>query len=346
MVTNARLRTMYDAVPCGIITVDSAGIITSANPFAVMLFGVDPVGTMVEEYMAARHAVAHHMLRKSFDADGRRNMVGRPVLLLRGDGESIPVLIGLQRLEDGEVLATLSDMGEVMQGQKALMEANEELRQFAYSASHDLQAPLRGITTRAMILTEEVSDDLDESSKASLARIKLLAHRGLRMVHGLLSLTRVYTRGADMGQVDLAALAEELAMLHPCVRFARNNGSVFVQADAAQLRTVVDNLVSNAIKYTPKGQEPVVVVSIVKEGSDFVGLSVQDSGIGISEKYRDRIWEIFKRLHHDDEYEGDGIGLALVKKIVERHEGRVGLESEEGTGSRFWFVLPVRGPRE
>ncbi len=226
-----------------------------------------------------------------------------------------------------------------------LKRSNEDLERFAYVSSHDLQEPLRTIVSFTQLLQRRYSGQLDPQADEYIEFIVSAGKRMQALINDLLDFSRVASRGSDPKRISSdTILRETLAALR--VQIEKSGASVThdplpaVLADASQLHQVFSNLVANAIKFRREGVPPKVHVSARwKDG--MWEFSVADNGIGIEPQYYDRIFIIFQRLHGRDKYSGTGIGLALVKRIVERHGGRIWLESEPGEGTTFYFTLPA-----
>jgi PAS domain S-box-containing protein len=226
-----------------------------------------------------------------------------------------------------------------------LRRSNEELQRFAYVASHDLQEPLRSIVSFSQLLERRYKGTLDADADDYIA---FIVEGGLRMqqlIQDLLQLSRVETTAAPLAPTDAGEVAADaLRLLETPIREAGATVEVgalpTVMADAAQLGQVFSNLVGNAIKYRREGVRPEVRIT-ARRLDRMVEFSVADNGIGIEPEHLVAIFEMFRRLHTHDEYEGTGIGLALVKKIAERHGGEAWAESVPGEGSTFSFTLPI-----
>ena len=225
---------------------------------------------------------------------------------------------------------------------RELTRSNEELQQFAYVASHDLQEPLRMISSYTQLLGRRYGDRLDGDAQEFMAFIVDGAARMKQLIEDLLAYSRVGTRGKDFQEVDSgASLTRALANLRTA---QESSGAVVthdpmprVTADGAQLAQVFQNLIGNAIKFRGEGTTKIHVGA---ETTDSVWVfTVKDNGIGLDAQYADRIFMMFQRLHNKAEYPGTGIGLAIVKKIVERHGGRIWVESEPGKGATFGFTI-------
>jgi PAS domain S-box-containing protein len=237
-----------------------------------------------------------------------------------------------------------------------LRRSNRELEQFAYVASHDLQEPLRKIQAFGDRLSKRCSDQLDEQGREYLERITKSATRMRTLISDLLSLSRVALRTRPFVRVDLAEVVQSvLGDLDNLV--ASTGGRIEIgpldqiDADGVQIQQLLQNLIGNALKFHRAEVPPVVTIrsGIEKEAADGPGgtgrevcrLEISDNGIGFEERYGERIFQVFQRLHGRSEYEGTGIGLAICRKIAERHDGRIWASSVPGQGSTFTVVLPV-----
>ncbi len=233
----------------------------------------------------------------------------------------------------------------VRQQSDALARSNEELKRFAYEASHDLQEPLRSIVSFSQLLERRYRGRLDQDADDYL---QFVIDGGVRMqtlITDLLQLSRVETRGGPFEQAEAGEIvADALRTIGHGVGEAGGQVEVgplpSIFGDPAQLELVFTNLIGNAIKYRRRDVPLVIRISAERHGP-FCEFAVADNGIGIEAEYFDRIFEMFQRLHTHDKYEGTGIGLAVVKKIVERHGGTVRVESAPGEGSTFFFTLPA-----
>jgi PAS domain S-box-containing protein len=224
-----------------------------------------------------------------------------------------------------------------------LKRSNIELQQFAYVASHDLQEPLRMVMSYLALLNKKFSDELSPQAKEYMSTVTEGAERMRQLVNDLLQYSRVDTQTKEFSEVDMNSVANEVVQeLRLSIDEANAevvmNEMPTVIGDEAQLKQLLTNLVSNAIKFHNDERSRVVITS-EERWNEFV-LAVRDNGIGIDPQYQDKLFKMFQRLHTRDEYPGTGIGLAIAKKIVERHGGRIWFESELGKGTTFYFTIP------
>jgi signal transduction histidine kinase len=230
-----------------------------------------------------------------------------------------------------------------------LARSNADLEQFAYIASHDLQEPLRMVATYTQLLGERYRGRLDENADKFIGYASEGALRMQTLIQDLLAFSRVGRSGDACGRVDCDAAVEEvLQSLGPAMRAS---GAVvthaalpMVWADRSQVAQIFQNLIGNAIKFRGK-EAPAISVQAEKAGQQWL-FSVSDNGIGIAPEYREHIFVVFQRLHTRAEYAGNGIGLAICKKIVEHCGGKIWVEAQADHGSIFKFTMPCDGPAE
>ncbi len=228
-----------------------------------------------------------------------------------------------------------------------LERSNDELEKFAYVASHDLQEPLRMVASYADLFGKKYRGHFDERGEEWLGFLIDGAHRMQALVRDLLTYSRVGQREYNLGAVDLnetfdSAVADLMVAIEESDAEITKDPLPVVLGDAGQIRLVLQNLISNAIKFRDPHHASKVHVGASQSG-DVCTLFVRDNGIGIDPEFADRIFVIFQRLHGKDEYSGTGIGLAICKKVIERHCGRIWLESTPGGGSAFFFTLTAAG---
>jgi PAS domain S-box-containing protein len=245
----------------------------------------------------------------------------------------------------GEVYVNLYaiDLTDRKRAQEALERSNRELEQFAYVASHDLQEPLRAIVGFLQLLQSRYEDKVDEKGKHYIERTVKAAHRMQTLIRELLTLSRVNSKGSTFLPTDLSLLVQGvLDTLQTTIleRKAEVTCAILptIRVDAGQIRSLFQNLLLNALHYN-ESPKPLVTIG-VQELDDTYRFQVQDNGIGISPQFHQRIFMVFQRLHTEREYPGTGLGLALCKKIIERHGGTIWVESTPPGGSTFYFTLP------
>ncbi|MGB9978610.1 sensor histidine kinase [Methanobacterium sp.] len=219
------------------------------------------------------------------------------------------------------------------------------MESFAYITSHDLQEPLRTIASYAQLIERRYKGKLDHDADEFIEFMVDGSKRMKSMIQGLLDYSRVGTRGHEFTEFESEnALSYALNNLRSAI--SKVNAEItydelpVIFADEDQIVHVFQNLIGNAIKFRKEGLQPKVHISAKKEDFKYV-FSVSDNGIGLEEQYRDQIFEVFKRLHAIGEYQGAGIGLAIVKRIIDRHGGRVWVGSKLGEGSTFYFTVPI-----
>jgi PAS domain S-box-containing protein len=260
---------------------------------------------------------------------------------IRDENGEVAGLLGIfwditeQRLAEERLKKTLEDLAR----------SNKELEQFAYVASHDLQEPLRMVSSYTQLLERRYKDKLDTDAKEFIAYAVDGANRMQRLIQDLLVYSRVSSRGKSLTPTDCNAVLGTVR-INLSVAIEENNARVthdelpIVMADETQLVQVFQNLIGNAIKFHSE-EPPRIHVSAEKNKKEWI-FSVRDNGKGVDPQYHDRIFVIFQRLQGKGEYPGTGIGLAICKRIIERHGGRIWVESEPGKGSTFYFTLPAR----
>jgi light-regulated signal transduction histidine kinase (bacteriophytochrome) len=230
-----------------------------------------------------------------------------------------------------------------------LTDSNAQLEAFAYTVSHDLKAPLRGIQGFSQALLEDYRDRLDDQGRDYLRRIGNGILRMQTLIENLLEHSQLSRVEFRLTTVDLrSAVQEALKLLEGEIRVTKAKISVgrkmpTVIAQPSVLVQTIQNLLSNALKFTKGGRVPRIRVFSETAG-DKTRLYVQDRGIGIEERHFDRIFEVFERLHSQESFSGTGIGLAIVKKAMERMKGKYGVDSKVGVGSRFWIELALAEP--
>ena len=228
-----------------------------------------------------------------------------------------------------------------------LSETNQELKNFVYIASHDIREPLRKVTAFGAILEKSLKDKVSDDDRENLHFMIDGAGRMTKMIEGLLTYSKISTQAQPHQAVDLNEIVKQLQQFELAVLLEEKQVTIeaqsllTVEAEPVQIRQLMQNLIANGIKYQKKGNIPYITITTKPAADGMVRIEVKDNGIGIAPEYQQSIFTMFSRLHSRSEYEGTGIGLAVCKKIVERHGGKVGVESEPDKGSTFWFTIPV-----
>ena len=355
----ARLAAIVETAVDAIITIDERGTIDSFNPAAERLFGYAPadvLGKNVSLLMPSPYHEQHDGYLHHYLTTGEKRVIGlgREVVAQRKNGTTFPIelavsemRVGARRLFTGMVHdISLRKQAEERQARliHELESANEELKNFAYVVSHDLKAPLRAIGSLADWISTDQSEKLDAEGKEHL---RLLIQRTRRMdslIDGILQYSRVGRVREAVVEVDINEIVKEaLEMLAPPphihVEVAPDLPTI--RAERTRILQLFQNLLSNAIKYLDK-PEGLIRVDCVGHDREWE-FSVSDNGPGIETRHFKRIFQLFQTLAPKDRVESTGVGLSLVKKIVEMYGGRVWIESQPGAGSTFFFTLPRSG---
>jgi PAS domain S-box-containing protein len=353
-----RYRGLLEAAPDAMVVVNQGGEIVLLNVQAEKQFGYsrdELVGQKVKNIIPEGFAerLVADALRSVEDALAQQIGTGIELNGKRKNGSEFPIEIMLSPLESAEgilVTAAVRDITARKQAEANLLNkveelnrSNEELGQFAYIASHDLQEPLRMVASYTQLLSRRYKGKLDSDADEFIAFAVDGASRMQRLIQDLLAYSRVGTKGRDMVEVSSEeALQQALINLRGAIEekgaLVTHDSLPPVIADDMQLIQLFQNLVGNAIKYQSSGI-PKVHISAAKNGAKKWTFSVRDNGLGIDPQYFEKIFGMFQRLHKREEFAGTGIGLAICKKIVERHGGSISVESEPGQGSTFRFAL-------
>jgi PAS domain S-box-containing protein len=364
--TRLILENSYDAF----WAIDSAGEIIGWNYMAEQTFGwkrSEVIGkTLAETLIVPRYLDQHLALMDEMLTTGTSRILNRraEIIMVRKDGKEVPVELVVFKVELGgsrTFCAFAHDISErkaiqertrqlneelerrVQERTAELVRSNAELQQFAKIASHDLQEPLRSIEGYASLLVKRYKGKLDKDADEFLDYIQDGVNRMVQLIQGVLTHSRIGStdlkpvESVDVNEIMGTVLANLAALI------AENNAQVkyenlpIVVANKSEMLQLFQNLVGNAIKYRGE-RDPVIKISAEENVHEWV-FSVEDNGIGIDEKYSEKIFDMFARLHGKTQYSGTGIGLAICKKIVETHGGRIWVQSEPGHGSIFLFTL-------
>lgn len=355
----AGLRMILDTAPNGILMVDEKGFIVLANKELENLFRYESnelLGEPIEILVPHAAKTSHPGSRQHFfkAPEPRAMGAGRDLNGLRKDGTLFPVEIGLNPLQAGDkryVVASVVDITERKKSEKILQEnlvelkrSNEDLQQFAYVCSHDLQEPLRVITNYTQLLERRYRGQLDDNADDFIEFITDAASRMQVLINDLLVFSRVHTRGQEMRETDCNYVVKK-AMDNLKLAIEENEATIVIETeplpavlgDSTQLTQLFQNIIGNAIKFRSE-VKPIIRIS-TEEGQEYWTFKIKDNGIGFEMQYAARIFVIFQRLHPKETYAGSGIGLAVCKKIVERHGGVIAVESEPGEGTTIVFTL-------
>lgn len=355
--TVEQFTAIIDAMPTAVIMADQHGVIVLANPQAERLFGYaggELLGESIDLLVPQKLRAQHRELRAQFALlPGARPMgAGRDLLGRRKDGSEFPVEIGLNPVRTDEglfVLAAVADISEREQTKalrravEALERSNIELQRFAYVASHDLQTPMRSVASFAELLQTEYADKLDARAQDWLRRTADSARQLQMLVRDLLEYARVDSPAHRFERVPMREVFDQaVLLLDASVREAGAEVSCgelpTVMGARSQLVQLLRNLIGNGLKY--RGADaPRIHVCAERKGNEWT-FAVSDNGIGIAPRHRERIFEMFQRLHDQGEFPGTGIGLAVCRRVVQQHGGRIWVEAEPGKGSVFYFTIP------
>jgi PAS domain S-box-containing protein len=353
-----RYRGLLEAAPDAMVVVNQLGEIVLLNLQAEKQFGYrrdELVGQKVKNIIPEGFAerLVADALRSAEDALAQQIGTGIELTGRRKDGTEFPIEIMLSPLESAEGILVTAAIRDITTRKKAeahlvqkvdeLNRSNEELGQFAYIASHDLQEPLRMVASYTQLLSRRYKGRLDSDADEFISFAVDGANRMQRLIQDLLAYSRVGTKGRDLlGTSSEEALEQALINLRAAIEesgaLVTHDSLPTVMADESQLVQLFQNLIGNAIKYQSPGI-PRVHVSAVRNGGNKWIFSVRDNGVGIDSQYFEKIFGMFQRLHKREEFDGTGIGLAICKKIVERHGGNISVESEPNHGSTFHFAL-------
>jgi PAS domain S-box-containing protein len=378
--SRAELAGLVDSAIDAIISIDADQRIVRFNQAACRMFrctAETAIGSPLERFIPERFREAHRSHVAKFAEGGvTARTMGLPGVFsgMRSDGEEFPIEASIAKVEVGcrrWMTVFLQDIterkraedalrqsherleycveertAELMQANEALERSNLELQQFAFIAAHDLQTPLRSISGFAQLLKKDYSGRFDPQADAWLDQMVRSVHRMRDVIHDVLAYSRVESRGNVFRPVDFRHLFDDVvAILDAPIREtgARvTRGDLpMVMGDRTQLAQVLQNLIDNALKYHAGDGAPAIHVSARQERDEWV-FSIEDNGIGIADKHLEQIFDIFRRLHSQQEYPGTGIGLAICRRVIHRHGGRIWAESRQGEGSTFYFTLPER----
>ncbi|GFO68132.1 hypothetical protein GMLC_17110 [Geomonas limicola] len=360
---------LFESAPDAVVVIDSHGMIRKVNQQTEALFGYireEMIGKRVEMLMPERYHKRHRQHRKNYFADPRARKMGIGLELYgkSSDGREIPVDIMLNPIDTPEGIwafavirditaqkqsdAKIAELNEALRRQvDALAATNRELEAFSYSVSHDLRAPLRHIIGFVDLLNSRDISGLDDKSKHYLQVITQAAQRMGNLIDDLLSFSRMGRADLMKIQVDFDKLVRDI--VRELTEDARDRSIQWeiaqlptVVGDAAMLRQVMVNLLANAMKFTRPRERARIEVGWEERLTEVL-FFVKDNGVGFDIRYVNKLFSLFQRLHSNEEFEGTGVGLANVQRIILRHGGRVWAEGSLEGGATFWFSLPKEG---
>ena len=359
-------RGILDTATDGIITITERGIVESFNPAASRIFGYlaeEVVGHNISMLLPQPHRDRHDQYLARYCATGETHILGvtgRELEGQRKDGSCFPLDLSVsevnladRRLFTGVMRDTTARKraeAELMRQAQELQEQNlmltrknKELDEFTYIASHDLQEPIRNLLSYGTLLRQDLGDDLPQDAADDLYYITDSAKRMKRLVEDLLALSRAGRSAMKHDNISLDECVDNaLTALATCIQ--ESNATICrarlptVLGDKTLLTQLYQNLIGNAVKFQNSAAPQIELTAEQQNGTWMLG--VQDNGIGIDPQYAERIFNPFQRLHGMTEYEGTGIGLSICQKTVERHGGRIWVESELGKGAHVRFTLP------
>jgi PAS domain S-box-containing protein len=364
-------RMMLDSIyDYAVFTLTPEGLVASWNPGAQRIKGYKPeeiIGQHFSRFYPQADA-ASGKAERELDVARREGRYAEEGWRIRKDGSAFwaSVVLSVQRDAAGVVRGftkVTRDMTETKRASDALLEmtrrlrrSNLELERFASVASHDLQEPLRKILAFGDQLTVECRDQLGDDGRFYVDRMAAAAQRMRTLIDDLLAFSRVTSRPrkpvqVDLGEVLRGVLSDLEARTDELRAEIRVKPLPTIEADATQMRQLLQNLVGNALKFHRPGVAPVVEIEArpagqSKRGATWHEIVVRDNGIGFEDKYRERIFNLFERLHTREEYEGTGLGLSICRRIVEQHGGTIAVTSRPGEGSEFVATLPARATAE
>jgi PAS domain S-box-containing protein len=360
-------QALMELAPDGFIIADTHGHIVLINAQAERMFGYSrtelidrPVELLMPERFRHRHM--HHRQSYQDHPSSRPMGLGLELCGLHKSGHEFPIAVSLNSVDTElgpMVFTAIRDVSTYRQAEQTiqnlnkelerqneqLSSVNQELEAFAYSISHDLRAPLRSIVGFGEILKEEHGDKLDLEGLRLLGIMRDSATKMGRLIDELLAFSRLNRRAIEFRSVDMTTLAQEA--FNETVAVVDNRHITFdlsplppIQGSGAMLKQVWTNLIGNAVKYTRPRAETRIHVSATQQQRE-IWYRVKDNGVGFDMRYAHKLFGVFERLHGDSEFEGTGVGLALVQRIIGRHDGRIWADSVLGEGSTFTFALPM-----
>jgi PAS domain S-box-containing protein len=360
-----KFRNLLESAPDAIVIMNSRGEIHLVNAQTEKLFGYkreELLGLAVEVLIPESRRAQHLPYRDEYLCSSRKRPMGQGLELWgrRKDGSLLPVEISLSLLETSEGTLITSVIRDVTEHRRAedrvrqlntelnqrltdLSVVNKELESFSYSVSHDLRAPLRHIDGFARILKEEHAAVLSDDAHRYLDRVLQASNRMGQLVDDLLNLSKIGRKELVRQRTKLGDLLRQVMTELPAEATSRNiewriDPLPEMDCDAGLVKLVLSNLLSNAVKFTRLQQHAMIDVG-TREMNGKTAFYVRDNGVGFDPRYADKLFGAFQRLHREEQFEGTGVGLATVQRVIHRHGGKVWAESEPDRGATFFFTL-------
>ncbi|MBI2810535.1 MAG: PAS domain-containing protein [Candidatus Melainabacteria bacterium] len=353
---SSTVETLLSDIDVGILITDTTGLVLFVNQAATNILGIsreqtplvdwpglylpDAVTSLPYEQSPLYRAIHGQEAERVelFVASRSRSALGRWVR----------INFRPMRNESGDIEGAALAIKDITAERKSSIEAqrsNEALQRFASVAAHDLQEPLRSVTGFVDLLAEETETELNENCIHYMKRIKAAVARMRNLINDLLAYSRIQSVPHEFTPVDCNKVLEKCldnlnASITESEAIVESSDLPTVSADASQLAQLLQNLIGNALKFATKDQHPHIQIAARREAQWWI-FSVRDNGIGVEMQFAERIFVLFQKLHASTAYSGTGMGLAICKRIVEGHGGRIWMESEPGVGSTFLFSLPA-----
>jgi len=348
---SAEVRDLYNNAPCGYHSLDDNGMITEMNTT-----GLQWLGYTRDEIVNAKHftelltpqsQVVFQNTFPQFKALGYVNNVEFD--MVRKNGETFPVIVNAAAMKDEQGTfirsrTTVFDITERKKAEEKVKLLNSEMEAFTYSVSHDLRAPLRSIDGYARILKEDFGPGMDQEANRIMDVIMRNARRMGKLIDDMLDFSRVGRKDISRNRIDVDIMVDSIR--RELVEQEKGRDIRFdvrplaaAEADNNLMRQVWTNLISNALKYTSKNLLTEITIDSRQENGKVV-YSIRDNGVGFDMKYANKLFGVFQRLHKIEEFDGTGVGLALVHRIISRHGGKIWAESEVNKGATFSFYIP------
>ncbi|MCG6971160.1 MAG: PAS domain S-box protein [Gammaproteobacteria bacterium] len=365
-------QALLQSAPDAIVVVDENGCIKIINQRTESMFGyqsAELIGQPLEILVPDRYRQQHFQYREKFLQHPRSQAMSivQDIYAKHKNGSEIPVDVSLSPFESTEgllVVGAVRDVSEhkyieselrrhrdhledlVAQRTADLQASNKELESYSYSIAHDLRAPLRAITSFSQILQEDAKDKLSADDLEHLNRVIVAGKKMAQLIDDILELSRITRKEIHFSSVNLSKISHDivarLTQLHPDrnVR-CQVQENLIVSGDARLLECALQNLLENAWKFT-RGKTPASIeIGAVDKGEE-TQCYVKDNGIGFDMEYAEKLFRPFHRLHSAEDYDGTGVGLATVRRIIQRHGGRVWAQSELRQGATFYFTIPIK----